>query len=118
MAVHHGHLYLSIGERGQRDNAQDLASHAGSVVRFHLDGRIPADNPVFTGGAPGLFTKGHRNPQGMAVHPATGDIWVNEHGPKGGDEINILSAGEIMAGRSPVLVKNISVGRSGTGSAS
>ena len=93
MAVHHGHLYLSIGDRGQRDNAQDLTSHAGSVVRLHLDGRIPDDNPVFTGGAPGLFTKGHRNPQGMAVHPVTGAVWVNEHGPKGGDEINILSAG-------------------------
>ncbi len=93
IAIHQGHLYLTIGERGQRDHAQDLASHAGSVVRLHLDGRLPTDNPVFTGGAPGLFTKGHRNPQGIAIHPDTGDIWVNEHGPKGGDEINILTAG-------------------------
>ena len=93
IAIHQGHLYLTIGERGQRDNSQNPASHAGSVVRLHLDGAIPADNPVFTGGAPGLFTKGHRNPQGITLHPATGDIWVNEHGPKGGDEINILKAG-------------------------
>ena len=93
IAIHEGYLFLTIGERGQRDNAQDSASHAGSVVRLHLDGRIPADNPVFEGDAPGLFTKGHRNPQGIAIHPATGDIWVNEHGPKGGDEINILKAG-------------------------
>ena len=93
IALHEGHLYRSIGERGQRDNAQDPASHAGSVVRLHLDGSIPADNPAFSSGAPGLFTKGHRNPQGVAIHPATGYIWVNEHGPKGGDEINILNAG-------------------------
>lgn len=93
IAIHQGRLYLSIGDRGQRDNAQNMASHAGSVVRLHLDGRIPDDNPVFTGGAPGLFTKGHRNPQGMAVHAETGAVWVNEHGPKGGDEVNILNAG-------------------------
>ena len=93
IAIQQGRLYLSIGDRGQRDNAQTMASHAGSVVRLHLDGRIPDDNPVFTGGAPGLFTKGHRNPQGMAVHPGTGAVWVNEHGPKGGDEVNILNAG-------------------------
>lgn len=93
IAIQQGRLYLSIGDRGQRDNAQTMASHAGSVVRLHLDGRIPNDNPVFTGGAPGLFTKGHRNPQGMAIHPETGAVWVNEHGPKGGDEVNILNAG-------------------------
>ena len=93
IAIQKGYLFLTIGERGQRDNAQDPASHAGSVVRLHLDGRIPADNPVFKSGAAGLFTKGHRNPQGIAIHPATGEIWVNEHGPKGGDEINILKAG-------------------------
>lgn len=93
LAIQQGYVYLSIGERGQRDNAQEAASHAGSVVRLHLDGRIPRDNPSFAGGADGLFTKGHRNPQGIAIHPGTGDIWVNEHGPKGGDEINILKAG-------------------------
>ena len=93
IAIHNNHLYLSIGDRGQRDNAQDLSSHAGAVVRLHLDGLIPENNPNFKNGAPGLFTKGHRNPQGMAIHPLTGAIWVNEHGPKGGDEINILQAG-------------------------
>ena len=93
IAIHNNHLYLSIGDRGQRDNAQELSSHAGAVIRLHLDGLIPENNPNFKNGAPGLFTKGHRNPQGMAIHPVTGAIWVNEHGPKGGDEINILQAG-------------------------
>ena len=93
IAIHNNYLYLSIGDRGQRDNAQDLTSHAGAIVRLHLDGLIPENNPNFKNGAPGLFTKGHRNPQGMAIHPLTDAIWVNEHGPKGGDEINILQAG-------------------------
>ena len=93
IAIHNNHLYLSIGDRGQRDNAQNFGSHAGAVVRLNLDGLIPENNPVFPNGAPGLFTKGHRNPQGMAIHPLTGDVWINEHGPKGGDEINILQAG-------------------------
>ena len=93
IAIHNNHLYLSIGDRGQRDNAQNFGSHAGAVVRLNLDGLIPENNPVFLNGAPGLFTKGHRNPQGMAIHPLTGDVWINEHGPKGGDEINILQAG-------------------------
>ena len=93
IAIHNNHLYLSIGDRGQRDNAQNFASHAGAVVRLNLNGLIPENNPVFPNGAPGLFTKGHRNPQGMAIHPLTGDVWINEHGPKGGDEINILQAG-------------------------
>ena len=81
-----GGLYLSIGDRGNRDDAQVMASHSGSVIRLpiHSDG----DNDAV------IFTKGHRNPQGMAVHPETGDIWINEHGPKGGDEINILREGE------------------------
>lgn len=93
IAIQNNYLYLSIGDRGQRDNAQNLTSHAGAVVRLYLNGLIPEDNPDFANGAPGLFTKGHRNPQGMAIHPLTGAIWVNEHGPKGGDEINILKAG-------------------------
>ena len=93
ITIYNNHLFMSIGDRGQRNNAQALTSHAGAVVRLHLDGMIPENNPNFENGAPGLFTKGHRNPQGMAIHPLTGDIWVNEHGPKGGDEINILQAG-------------------------
>lgn len=88
-----GHLYITLGERADRDTAQDAARHAGAVVRLNLDGSLPADNPQQPGWAEGLFTKGHRNPQGMAIHPETGAIWVNEHGPKGGDEINILTPG-------------------------
>ena len=91
-----GYLYFTIGERGQRDlNPQDLGRDGGKVYRLHDDGRIPADNP-FTGrqGAlPAVYTYGNRNPQGMAKHPQTGEIWIHEHGPRGGDEINILKKG-------------------------
>ena len=84
-----GMLYASLGDRGERDNAQDPASHAGSLVRINLDGSIPHNNPKPDGWAPEIFSIGHRNPQGMAMHPRTGDIWTHEHGPRGGDEINI-----------------------------
>ena len=84
-----GMLYASLGDRGDRDKAQDPAAHAGSLIRINLDGSIPHNNPKPNGWAPGIFTIGHRNPQGMAMHPRTGDIWTHEHGPRGGDEINI-----------------------------
>ena len=83
ISISGGMLYLSIGDRGNRDFSQDMTSHNGAVIRI-----APED------GAAEIFTKGHRNPQGMAIHPASGAIWVNEHGPKGGDEINILREGE------------------------
>lgn len=92
-----GYLYFSIGDRGARDeNPQDLSKDGGKVYRLHDDGRVPESNP-FSGqdnaiGA--IFSYGHRNPQGMARHPETGEIWIHEHGPKGGDEINILEAGK------------------------
>lgn len=90
-----GYLYLTLGDRGNRDNAQDLSNHAGSLIRLHDDGRIPADNPfVNTSDAkPEIFDYGHRNIQGLAIHPATGQIWTCEHGPQGGDEINLEQAG-------------------------
>lgn len=90
-----GYIYLTLGDRGERDNAQNLANHAGSVIRLHDDGRIPADNPfVNTPNAqPEIWSYGHRNVQGIAIHPQTGDLWTGEHGPQGGDEINILRKG-------------------------
>jgi glucose/arabinose dehydrogenase len=88
------YLFLTVGDRGKRDYAQDLSRHNGSVMRIHRDGRVPADNPfVDTPGAkPEIWTYGHRNPQGLARHP-DGSIWVSEHGPKGGDELNQLEPG-------------------------
>ena len=90
-----GYLYVTVGDRGDMDRAQDLGDLAGKVVRLHDDGRVPEDNPfVQTPGArPEIFSYGHRNPQGMAVHPETGEVWTHEHGPRGGDEINILRPG-------------------------
>lgn len=93
---HKGYLYISIGDRGkENENPQNLKSDCGKVHRLREDGSIPEDNPFYQ--VPGvnksIFTYGHRNPQGMAVHPVTGTIWENEHGPKGGDEVNLLKAG-------------------------
>ena len=90
-----GYLYVTVGERGERDRAQDLRDHNGSVLRLHDDGAIPADNP-FVGhdhAKPAIFSYGHRNPQGAAIHPRTGALWIHEHGPRGGDEINRPVAG-------------------------
>ena len=92
-----GYLFASIGDRGDRDSAQDPAAHAGSILRLNPDGTVPDDNPHAAGQADGwapeLYSIGHRNPQGMAVHPQTGEIWAHEHGPRGGDEINIPQKG-------------------------
>ena len=92
-----GYLFASIGDRGDRDNAQDPLAHAGSILRLNPDGTVPNDNPHAAeqadGWAPELYSIGHRNPQGMAVHPQTGEIWAHEHGPRGGDEINIPQKG-------------------------
>ena len=89
------YLYITTGDRGERDRAQALDDHAGSVIRLHDDGRIPADNPfVNTAGARAeIYSYGHRNPQGMALHPTTGEVWLHEHGPQGGDEINRILPG-------------------------
>ena len=94
LAMGNGHLFASLGERGKRDNAQNAAIHDGSIIRLMPDGSIPTDNPKRTGWAAEIYSIGHRNPQGMAAHSQTGEIWTHEHGPKGGDEINIIKAGE------------------------
>ena len=90
-----GYLFITLGERGQDEHAQELGDLAGKVVRLHPDGSVPEGNP-FAGrddAAPEVFSYGHRNPQGLAVHPETGRIWVVEHGPRGGDEVNLVAAG-------------------------
>ena len=90
-----GHLYMTIGDRGDSDSAQVLGSHAGSVLRLTEDGSAPDDNPfVGQGGAlPEIWSYGHRNPQGMARRPSDGSIWAVEHGPRGGDELNRVERG-------------------------
>lgn len=90
-----GHLFVTVGERGEGDRAQDLGDHNGSVIRLHDDGRVPADNPFVgvAGVLPEIFSYGHRNPQGLAIHPGTGLPWAQEHGPRGGDEVNVIRPG-------------------------
>ena len=90
------HVYLTVGDRGGRDEAQSLANYRGKIFRLHDDGQIPADNPfVNTAGAvSATWTWGHRNPQGMEKHPVSGEIWAHEHGPKGGDELNRIIVGQ------------------------
>lgn len=91
-----GYLYFCIGERGERTPAQDLASAKGKVHRINPDGSIPEDNPFFVedGALGSVWSYGHRNPQGMDFHPDTGDLWLVEHGPRGGDEVNVIHAGK------------------------
>ena len=91
-----GFLYITVGDRGDQRRAQRLSDHAGSVIRLHDDGRVPLDNPFVNqaDAVPEIFSFGHRNPQGMALHPRTGEVWVHEHGPQGGDELNLLRAGQ------------------------
>ena len=90
-----GYLYFSIGDRGERDvYPQDIDQDGGKIYRVHADGKIPEDNPFAKGKVPAAYSYGHRNPQGMALNPWTGDIWAHEHGPRGGDEINIIAAGK------------------------
>ena len=90
-----GKLYMTIGERQEETRAQDLMDHGGKVIRLNPDGSVPEDNP-FIGRAdvlPEIFALGVRSPQGLTVHPDTGELWENEHGPLGGDEVNIIRAG-------------------------
>jgi aldose sugar dehydrogenase len=90
-----GHVFLTLGDLGDMDRAQRPGDDAGSVIRLNEDGSIPKDNPFI--GRPGWraekFDLGHRNMQGAALHPRTGELWTHEHGPQGGDEINIVRAG-------------------------
>lgn len=90
-----GYLFFSIGERGRKENAQQLDNHSGKIHRIYDDGRIPADNPFvsISGAMKSIWSYGHRNPQGLYYEKSTGTIWENEHGPKGGDELNIVKKG-------------------------
>ena len=97
-----GFLFLTLGDRqvppeGKLDAhpAQDLSNHHGKLIRLHDDGRVPADNPFVNraGARPEIWSYGHRNVQGLAIHPDTGDVWIDEHGPQGGDELNRVEPG-------------------------
>ncbi len=97
-----GFLFLTVGERQVASTgdlsahpAQDLSNHHGVTIRLHDDGRVPVDNPFVgqEGALPEIWSYGHRNPQGLAIHPDTGDVWINEHGPQGGDELNLVQPG-------------------------
>ena len=92
---HDGYLYITIGDRGTKKRAQDLSDLAGKVIRIMDDGQVPPDNP-FVGQLAArseIYTYGNRNPQGLTLHPLTGQVWQAEHGPRGGDEINLLLPG-------------------------
>lgn len=90
-----GHLYFSIGDRGVRDNGQDTSNHAGSILRLNLDGSLPSDNPFIN--KPSIrneiWSYGHRNPQGLFYDQISQQLWSVEHGPRGGDEINLIQVG-------------------------
>ena len=97
-----GFLFLSLGDRQvppegnlEAHPAQDLTNHHGKIVRLHDDGRVPTDNPFVSraGARPEIWSYGHRNVQGLAIHPETGDLWADEHGPQGGDEVNRILPG-------------------------
>ena len=97
-----GYLFISLGDRQVPSTgdltahpAQDLSNHFGTIVRLHEDGRVPADNPFVdrAGALPEIWSYGHRNVQGLAIHPETGDVWATEHGPQGGDELNLIEPG-------------------------
>ncbi len=113
-----GRLLITLGERGDRPRAQNIGDHAGSVIRINDDGSVPADNPfVSTPGArPEIYTYGNRNVQGIALDPDSGRIWAHEHGPQGGDEVNILASGRnygwpvITYGRNYVIGTQIGEG--------
>ncbi|MFO7262202.1 MAG: PQQ-dependent sugar dehydrogenase [bacterium] len=98
-----GYIFFSVGDRGappvrataEQHPAQQLSNHQGTIIRLHEDGRVPADNPFVNreGALPEIWSYGHRNPQGLAIHPETGELWANEHGPRGGDELNLIRPG-------------------------
>ena len=98
---HKGYLFLAVGDRMvtpdmmSKHPSQDLTNHMGKIIRLHDDGRVPRDNPFVgrRGSLPEIWSYGHRNVQGLAVHPLTGDVWLNEHGPRGGDELNLVVKG-------------------------
>jgi glucose/arabinose dehydrogenase len=91
-----GTLFMTVGERNDRNRAQDTTHHAGKVLRLRDDGTVPPDNPYVgrQGFRPEIYSYGHRNMQGLTVHPETGQLWETEHGPQGGDELNIIQPGK------------------------
>jgi glucose/arabinose dehydrogenase/cytochrome c553 len=95
IAFNGGYIYFSVGERQHPERAPDLAYPYGKIHRLHDDGRIPGDNPFVgrAGALPSIWSSGHRNPQGLTTHPRTGAIWSAEHGPMGGDELNLVRRG-------------------------
>jgi glucose/arabinose dehydrogenase len=109
-----GRLFYSIGDRGQKEAAQDLGSPLGKVHRVNDDGTVPADNPFASraGAVPSVWTHGHRNPQGLSIDPVSGLLWEAEHGPMGGDEVNILEAGHNYGW--PVISHGLEPGITGT----
>jgi len=92
-----GNLFITLGDRGDyMEDAQQLGNHLGKIIRIRADGSIPTDNPFVKNpqAKPEIWSYGHRSVQGAAIHPKTGELWIHEHGPKGGDEINIPQAGK------------------------
>ncbi len=95
LALAGGYLFITVGDRHHEERAQQLSDHTGKILRLHDDGRVPADNP-FVGqkdARPEIWTYGHRNSQGLVFHPETGALWSHEHGPRGGDELNLIQRG-------------------------
>jgi len=90
-----GKLFVTLGDRGNKERAQDINDHAGSLIRINKDGTIPQDNPFIENptAKPEIYTYGNRNMQGIAMHPETGEVWTIEHGPQGGDELNLMKSG-------------------------
>jgi glucose/arabinose dehydrogenase len=113
-----GHLFYSIGERGVIEHSQDLSSPLGKIHRVNDDGSVPKDNPFVgkTGALPTIWSYGHRNPQGLAWDPVSGALWESEHGPQGGDEINVIERGKnygwgvITMGVQPGITKRAEAG--------
>lgn len=98
LVLRDGYLFIAVGDRlwFNRNRAQDLTTHNGKIIRLFEDGRIPEDNPFVDepGAKPEIWCYGHRNIQGLTLHPQTGELWEHEHGPRGGDEINLIEAGK------------------------
>ena len=119
VAARDGTLFVGLGERGQKEKAQDLSTHYGKVVRIHADGGAPRDNPFIgrPGIQPEIWSSGHRNIQGAALHPATGRLWTVEHGAMGGDEINRPEAGRNYGWPVITYGKDYSGARIGIGTA-
>ena len=86
-------LFVTLGERQKFNPAQDLNTSLGKVIRINRDGTVPADNPAIEGALPEIWSYGHRNPQGASIRPGTDELWVTEHGPQGGDELNLIEKG-------------------------